>query len=225
MARIHSFAPGEYYHIYSRGVDKRHIFLDENDRQRFIKLLFWGNGKAFLSSHNHRDLSLSECIKRAPTKREPDVFIGAYCLMPNHFHLLIKERDPAGVSRFMRKILTGYSMYFNIKHERTGQLFESSFKTQHVIDDIHLKHLFTYIHLNPKKILLPHGNFDEEILLEKLASYPYSSFNDYMGVKRDEGQLIHKSEFPTYYSTKKEFAESLAEWGVDNYRGLTSVDI
>ena len=88
-------------------------------------------------------------------RKETLVDIGAYCLMPNHFHLLIRETAEGNISRFMLKLQTGYPMYFNKKYQRTGALFEGKFKAKHITNDNHLKYLFAYLHLNPVKITDP----------------------------------------------------------------------
>ena len=82
------------------------------------------------------------------------VDIGIYCLVPNHFHLLIKEKTENGISEFVKKVATGYSMYFNKKYERTGSLFEGPFKAKRIDTDEYLKYIFSYIHLNRKQIIV-----------------------------------------------------------------------
>ena len=150
MQRKFKFAPGEYYHIYSRGVDKRNIFLEDLDKDRFIKLIYACNSEKPVVFKTIQRLPLEE-IDRGETI----VDTGAYCLMPNHFHFLMREKKESGISAFLEKILTAYSKYFNKKYNRTGRLFESNFKAQHANDDNYLKYLFAYIHLNPVKNIEP----------------------------------------------------------------------
>lgn len=114
--RNFQFSEGEYYHIYNRGVEKRKIFMNDADHKRFIRLLYVANGTnpAHLSNYqgfNYQGLTLLE-IK----KGDSIVAIGAWVLMPNHFHLLLKEIKPGGISEFMQKLLTAYTMYFNTKY-------------------------------------------------------------------------------------------------------------
>jgi len=147
--RDFSFSVDEYYHIYNRGTDKRIIFLDDDDKERFIKLLFIANGtEPFVFRDFPIGLPYVE-IDRG----EVFVAIGAYCLMPNHFHILVREKTEGGIVKFMSRVLTSYSSYFNKKYERTGRLFEGTFKAKHVDSDRYLKYLFAYIHLNPIKII------------------------------------------------------------------------
>src|SRR3970282_2610066 len=111
-----NFSLDEYYHIYNRGTDKREIFLDNLDKERFLKLLFVSNGnKPFVFRDFPIGLPYVKC-----DRGEPITAIGAYCLMPNHFHILVRETSENGITKFISKILTSYSMYFNKKYNRSG---------------------------------------------------------------------------------------------------------
>ncbi len=144
------------------------------------------------------------------------VEIGLYCLMPNHFHILVREKVEGGLSKFMGKLATAYSMYFNKKNNRTGTLFEGRFKAKHANADEYLKYLFAYIHLNPVKIIDPewkeNGIGDRDGAKKYLAEYSYSSYLDYMGTKRIEGKIINKSAFPEYFTDNKDFEQYINEW-------------
>lgn len=115
--------------------------------------------------------------------REKLVNIGAYCLMPNHFHILVHEKSEGGISKFMLKLSTAYSMYFNKLNDRSGALFQGPFKAKHADNDEYLKYLFAYIHLNPLKIIDPnwrnYGAIDRSKAESYVKNYPYSSFGDY----------------------------------------------
>src|SRR5674476_643636 len=153
MRRKFQFSIGEYYHIYNRGTDKRSIFLESNDYNRFVLILHLCNNKNPVDISNliREGLSFTELMNIEVEERLVD--IGTYCLMPNHFHLLLREQQENGISLFMKKLLTAYSMYFNKKHNRTGGLFEGPFLARHADTDEYLKYLFSYIHLNPIKII------------------------------------------------------------------------
>ncbi|MBI2482059.1 MAG: transposase [Candidatus Vogelbacteria bacterium] len=123
MARKLEFSPDEYYHLYTRGTNRREIFLDDNDHLRFILLLYTTNAKKVIHLSDHwrqeqTDLKKVFNLDRGSTL----VDIGAYCLMPNHFHLLVKEKSEQGISIFVQKLMTGYSMYFNKKYQQTGSI-------------------------------------------------------------------------------------------------------
>ncbi len=150
MARKIKLAIGEYYHIYNRGVDKRDVFMDEDDYKRFTFLLFICNSDKSIEVRNYIKNG-GETSVRSNTI----VDIGAYCLMPNHFHLLIREKTENGISKFIQKVSTAYTMYFNQKMDRSGALFQGVFKSKHIDSDEYLKYMFSYIHLNPIKIIQP----------------------------------------------------------------------
>ena len=143
-----SFVFGEYYHIYNRGNSKQKIFHEKEDYLYFIKLLYILNQK---NKKQLRDYTHDVFISRENC--DPLVAIGAYVLMPNHFHILITPTEDGSVSKFMQKISTGYVMYYNQKYKRSGSLFEGKFKSQHANNDRYLKYLFSYIHLNPLKLI------------------------------------------------------------------------
>src|SRR3989338_3244560 len=199
MERKLTFSVGEYYHIYNRGVEKRDIFTQKKDWARFHRLLYLANST---NSFIFRDLENKTFDKIKSGKIL--VAIGAYVLMPNHFHILAKEINNNGLSMFMEKLTTGYSMYFNKKYERVGPLFQGRFKAQHVDDDDYLKYLYAYIHLNPVKLIDPAwkevGIKDKEKASRYIKKYHYSSYNDYCGVIREEAAILTKSEYPDYFS-------------------------
>jgi len=119
-----SFVSGEFYHVYNRGNSRQEIFHSQTDYDRFSALLYAANGAASIDS---REVSLEDMFTF--DRGEQQVAIGAYCLMPNHFHILVTPLVEGGLITFMRKLATGYSMYFNKKHHRTGSLFEGRFKS------------------------------------------------------------------------------------------------
>ena len=132
------FSEGEYYHLYNRGVDKRVVFSRTPDYKRFLAYLYILNST---ESVRPTDILEKNNFDRAMTQRRGEqlVSIGAYCLMPNHFHLYVTPRIDDGISRFMQKVSTAYTMYFNKKYERSGALFQGTFKAQHVHRDVHAR--------------------------------------------------------------------------------------
>src|SRR6266853_650766 len=119
MTRPIEFSLGEYYHVYNRGSDKRRVFLSPRDYDRFVALLYMCNSPEPVHI-SLQGKSLSDLLKIKHKKRLVD--IGVYCMMPNHFHLLLRERVENGISQFMHKLATGYTMYFNKKNNRSGSL-------------------------------------------------------------------------------------------------------
>ena len=200
---------GEYYHIYNRGNSKKEIFHDDQDCGYFQKLLFIMNTEKRIA---FRDVGV-DVFKNV--EKEKVVSIGAYCLMPNHFHVLIKQENEKGISIFMQKVSTAYVMYYNKKYKRTGSLFEGKFKSKYAGIDSYLKYLFSYIHLNPLKIV--DSNWKKNKInsakhMAFLENHKYSSFLDYFGVERDELQIINKEAFPDYFPTKGKFIKELSSW-------------
>jgi len=124
------------------------------------------------------------------------VDIGAYCLMPNHLHLLLREIDYGGISSFMQKVGTGYTMYFNKKYERTGALFSGKFKAVHIESDAHSRRVINYIHANSAELFEPGWKKgvvrNEAKLKNRLLTYPYSSLIDYEGAERPQAVLLAK---------------------------------
>jgi len=148
--RKHKFAPGEYYHLYNRGVDKRKIILDEYDLERFLESITEFNTLETIGSIY--ELSFLKNRLGTPTTRSKLVSLIAYCINPNHFHLLITPLVENGVEKFMQKI-GGYTRYFNERHKRNGVLFQSKFKSKHVLDNRYLTHLSAYINMNNRNQL------------------------------------------------------------------------
>lgn len=211
MERKIKFSINEFYHLYNRGNNKTNIFLDDIDKQRFLKLLFVCNGEKPVVFKTIQGLTLDEI-----EKGDEVVEIGAYCLMPNHFHILVREKKDGGISLFMNKLLTAYSMYFNKKHERTGKLFEGVFRAVYVGNDRHLEYLFAYIHLNPIKIIEPEwkekGIRGGDRAKQFLKNYHYSSYLDYLGYERKEQKILNKENFPKYFEDFKDFDYYINNW-------------
>lgn len=184
MMRKEKFAAGEIYHLYNRGVRREPIFLEDSDRNRFIFLLLYCQLPLPLSNneyhanlfdqhgsfyqHTHR-----EQIEVALSLRRVELI--AFCLMPNHFHAVVRACEDVGVSKYLQRLQNAYTKYFNIKHKKTGHLFEGPFKAVRVKGNDQLLHLSAYVHRNPRSLQEWRG---------KEAEYPYSSFPDYLGENR-----------------------------------------
>lgn len=211
--RIHSLAIGSFYHIYNRGNSKQIIYKDVQDYQRFVGLLYSCNS---MSAVKYNNLPGNSDLLSTIKDSEPIVAIGAYCLMPNHFHILLTPLVENGVSIFMQKISTAYVMYFNKKYSRSGGLFEGKFRSSLAQDDIYLKYLFSYIHLNPIKMIDPlwkeAGIQNKNQALLYLNSYSYSSYADFSGIKRRENKILNISVFPNYFPHVKSFEKEILSW-------------
>jgi len=211
MSRNFELSVGEFYHIYNHGNGDRNVFLNDSDRWRFIKLLYLANS----TKQNHFD-DISFGQEFDINRDELVTFIGAYCLLDNHYHFLVKEKGEGGISKFIQKLSTGYTMYFNIKYHKRGSLFEGRFRAKHLDDDSYLKYIFSYIHLNPVKMI--DKNWKENGLknLPKtqkfLEEYKFSSYPDYLYDNRLIGKILNKEAFPMYFSDKKEIKEEMFDW-------------
>lgn len=221
MLRKDPFITGEYYHVYNRGIDKRVIFKLQRDYERFLMLLHVAN------SAEKTGLRLDDILNKQHKKfhevllldrGEPLVSVGAWCLMSNHFHLLVRQEVDGGITKFMKKLGTGYSMYFNIKYERKGALFGGLFKSKLIgVDDNYMRHLFGYIHLNPLGIKFSDwekdmGSYGKKEMKEFLENYRYSSYPDHTGEERAENNLLNKKQFPEYFTSTNDFKDF-----VENY--------
>lgn len=164
-----------YYHIYNRGVEKRTIFEDEQDYKVFL---------GYLKEHLSPPPKVEELLKsftlqgttfqgipHLPKNYFQKVDLLAYCLMSNHFHLLIKQIKKDSMEGFMRSLATRYSMYFNKKYDRVGSLFQGIYKASMIDSDNYLLHLSRYIHLNP-------AEFTKDLVSA------YSSYGEYLGLRK-----------------------------------------
>ena len=206
------FASGEFYHLYNRGNSKQKIFHNAEDYARFMGLLYACNQKENFKIDN---LSKGESLYETE-KRSKLVSIGAYVLMPNHFHLLITNKEENNISKFMQKISTAYVMYYNKKYERTGGLFEGKFKSQHLNTDRYLKYIFSYIYLNPVKLIdskwKDRGIQNKQKALKFLKKYTYSSYLDYLGINRLQNKILDTKAFPKYFPDKRSFLNEIFDW-------------
>jgi len=189
----------EIYHVLNRGVEKRSIFMEQNDYLRFIYDLYeFNDAKPTLNvNYSFKNMGL-----RNPYIRERDtiVHIHAWCLMKNHYHLLLSERVENGLTMFLRKLNVGYANYFNEKYKRVGSLFQGRTKRIHVNSEAYFLHILNYIHFNPLDYRPATRAWRERALKkpklahEYLLKYRWSSYPDYCG-KRNFPSLISTEVF------------------------------
>ncbi len=217
---------GEYFHVYNRGNSKQEIFINDKDKERFVKLLYLSNSEKRIC---FRDDIVDKNIDVWDFERgEPLVSIGAWVLMPNHFHIYITSHTPGvrenteslenktNIALFMNKLCTSYAKYFNTKYNRVGSLFEGPFKSTHIENDNQAKYLFSYIHLNPVKLIdlewKERGISDINTALKHLNTYKWSSYNDHLGISRKENKILELNSFPEYFSNIKDFNSEIFSW-------------
>ncbi len=213
-------ATGEIYHIYNRGVEKRNVFLEDFDYLRFIHDLFEFNDKNFVPKlyipAKFSGVGLPKIIENKERKpRKLLVEILAFCLMPNHFHLLVKQRLDDGVAKFMQKLGTGYTNYFNQKYERVGALFQGKYKAIHIVREAHLLHLPYYIHLNPLDLIAPEWRDrkikDLGVAMGFLEKYKWSSYPDYIG-KKNFPSVTQRDFLLDFFSNSEAYKAGMLAW-------------
>ncbi len=216
MRRI-QFVNDYLYHIYNRGTEKRNILLNEVDYFRFIHDLYeFNNVNATLNLA--RDIvrgSTSNNISNNKKPRELLVEIIAFCLMPNHFHLILRQLKERGITKFMQKLGTGYTMYFNQKNKRTGALFQGRFKAILVDKDNYFLPLVNYVHLNPVELIEPNwkeeGIRDRKKVNDFLEDYRWSSYPDYVGIKNFPS-VINKEFLISYFKNEENYKNFVNQW-------------
>ena len=214
------FSSGEIYHVYNRGVEKRNVFKNDLDRIRFIHDLFEFNDQSPALNvnyyFNHKSMEVEpQYIKAERKPRKLLVEILSFCLMPNHYHMLLRQKLDGGIVDFMQKLGTGYTMYFNQKYDRVGSLFQGRFKAILVKDDAHLLHLPFYIHLNPLDLITPEwrerkiGNYKKAI--DFLESYRWSSHLDYLG-KKNFPSVTQREVLLEFFNGSQNYARDMYQW-------------
>lgn len=222
--RIEPFTVGDFVHVYNRGNRKAEIVRDEKDKQHFLQMLRYFNTEhsiphTFANLKEHLGPHFDAALHWPDNwpKQKPIVKILAFALADNHYHLLLKEICEGGITKFMRKLGTGMTNYFNKKHEETGRLFQGAYKGRTIHKTAYLKYLSVYIQVKHPFEAMPGGvaaamkNFDKAY--EQAANYPYSSLGDYAGKRTSP--IIDKDIlgeiFPTPASYKK-FAKEAMEF-------------
>lgn len=216
----------ELLHIYNRGVEKRSIFEDDRDRVRFIHSLYEFNDTSPANNIAHffqnKDIA-SPYFE--PRVRECLVDIHGWCLMRNHFHMLVSERIDGGLAEFTRKLGIGYTHYYNERHERSGVLFQGRTKKKLIGSDAHFLYILHYIHLNPLDYVKGAGDWRDGSItksqraLAELDSYRWSSFLDYCGTKNFPSVItkeLFAGLFQDYRTEIEDYLKDLSLEGIEN---------
>jgi putative transposase len=217
------FVENEIYHITIRGVDGRIVFVDENDDWRGIFSLYEFNTTEPVTIRKKRKereqwkrVAMAKITGQIqPDKRDKLVEIIAFVFMPNHIHLLLRQLKLDGISIFMQKFNSGYTVYFNNKHQRRGHLFQGRFKAKHIDGDEYLKTVFTYIHTNPISIIYPgwkeKGVINKKTAVDFLENYPWSSYLDYIG-KKNFPSVTNREYLTKIFNSQKTIKEFVNGW-------------
>jgi putative transposase len=207
--RTLEFAVGEYYHLYGRGNAKQRLFRDDRDHIRFLFGILYFQ---FSQDINNISRQVSYYVKHSVFNIEPEtneriVELVAFCLMPNHFHLIVTPLSEIGVSQYMQRSLNAYAKYFNTKYEASGHVFQGPFGAVALENNKQLLYLSTYLHRNPR-----------ELAKEKYQEYPWSSCVDYLKQNRWASLLnpsIVTEQFPGPKAYRTFLEESIAKEVLD----------
>lgn len=186
-----------FYHVYNRGVEKRNIFLNRDDHLAFLHLL-----KTALSPEQGATLP-----RNRRKKFHDKIDLMAYCLMPNHYHLLLRQKTISGLTEFIRSVSTSYSMYFNKKYLRVGSLFQGIFKATDIRDENYLLWVSRYIHRNPPDF----------------QTYPFSSYDDYLGRRKTD--WLNTNLLLEFFESKRIGRQKNYQKFVDNSKEETPTDL
>lgn len=226
MARNISLTTGEIYHVFNRGVEKRNIFSRDIDYTRFLVVL------ALVNRESSRRLHLERIFKKYGQHSELSKMLElegvskgghlaeilAWCLMPNHFHLLLRQTKDDGISILFHRLQNSHSHYYNEVYKRTGALFGGPFKAVHVDMDQQFTHNSRYLHLNPLELFDPQWKErgyveDKEGAIKFLKGYKWSSLAEYLGTRQKFAPLIDKTPVMEYFNNNsEEYWKFLMEW-------------
>jgi len=210
-------AEGEYYHICGRGNKKQTLFWSDRDYLRFIfNILHLQSDKCFYNTSRYvdhygdsgsfrvSDSTITEIVA------DRNIELVAFCLMPNHYHLIVKNVAENGVSKYMHRVLIGFANYFNAKYDVSGHVFDGSYNLIHISSDEQLQYLFSYVHKNPIELPKWRDNYWE---------YSWSSCKDFGDANRWGGLLndeIITDQFSDFSAYKKFLQESSAKDDFDS---------
>lgn len=196
---IKQYQESGFYHLYNRGVEKRLIFIDEQDYAVFLNYLKEyllpkdeQSLKQGLSNPNIFHKEKDKILKLLRLNNFTDeISLIAYCILPNHFHFLIKQKSAKSIDKFMQSLCTRYAMYFNRKYKRVGSLFQAVYKAVLIASEEQFLHLSRYIHKQAlaKQALASQG--------ETLQSQP-SSYLEYLGIRKTD--WVHPEEILVHFS-------------------------
>lgn len=198
----------DFVHLIGRGVEKRDVVLDDSDRLRFIHNLY-----AFNDSNPVENYGLPARREERP-KRSLLVHIHAFCLMLNHYHLLVSEAVENGIPLFMQKLNMGYAKYFNERYERSGALWQGKYRKMYIENDAHFLYIPFYIHLNPLDYVMPQwrdgGVKNVREALKYLETYRWSSHLDYLGV-RNFPSITRRNELQELLGNRAAYERTVAD--------------
>ena len=220
---------GGVYHIINRGVEKRKIYLKNQDYSRFILgLEFFNGGESIdlwnlITAKGGSDPPFDRIMQQRQKNKSPLIELLAFTLMPNHFHLIVREIVEGGISLFMQKV-GGYTVYFNKQYDRVGSLFQSRYKVIPITTDEQLRVVFSYVHTNPIELFEPGWKEfkvkDPQQTFKKLQEYHWSSCQDYIGVPTFP-LATQRGFFLDFMGGEEKCLEAIKQW--IEYKANTTV--
>jgi len=189
--RFVHFTNAEIYHVLNRGTEQRPIFSDKRDYTRFINLLTYYQYERSLKYSNSTKNEATLPVWKGKGTKLAEVI--CFCLMPNHFHLMVKQLEVGGISKFLRVIQNSYAKYFNIKYKRIGSLFQGRFQAVHVTTDEQFMHVSRYIHLNPVVAEM----------VDNPKDFEWSSYKTY--INNENTELINKEALLTFFRSSTQY--------------------
>jgi putative transposase len=218
--RKEKFVPKEYYHIYSRTILNSAEFKNYRNAKKLEQTFLISNstnsGGAFQFIRNHKNAPTEDILKILKNG-EKLIDILCYTIMPDHYHLLVREVKNNGIKNFIHKCNTSIAKYINIKNERRGPLFESRFKSKHINTNKYLLHLSLYIHLNPLDFLVGkdwrrHGLKNWSSIKPKLLDYQWSSIKYFLDTAPKNPIISGTEIIREQFDNKKEYENFLRDW-------------
>lgn len=205
---VRNFTKNMHYHVFNRGVEKRKIFLDENDHNIFLYYL----SIYLLPLEEALTLYPKLPIRLHQKNLNKEVELLSYVLMPNHFHLLLRQNTINGISKLLKQVTNAYTFYFNTKYERVGGLFQGVFKAVQIDTDEQLLHTSRYIHLNPVVA----------DIVKNPKYYKWSSYPEYISEDKPAQSFVQKGSILSYFSSPAKFEDFVRDQ-VDYARELEKI--
>jgi len=224
MLRKESFVPNEYYHIYNRTIFNLPEFKNTENARRLNQAFFIANStkasEAFLFLRNNKNATMEDVLKII-NRGKKLVDILCYVIMPDHYHLLLKERAENGITSFIHRCNISIAKYINIKNDRSGPLFESLFKSKHISINEYLLHLSLYIHLNPLDFLenknwRNHKLKNWNLVRKKLLDYPWSSLRYFLNENYQDEIISGTEIILSQFKNRKEYEIFLQSWSEES---------
>lgn len=233
MIRKEKFVPGEYYHIYSRTILNLPEFKDREKANKLAQTFLLGNSTASSQAFDYLRTTRNSTLEKAieiSKRGERLVDILCYSIMPDHYHLLLRELKENGITSFIRRCNTSIAKYINTKFDRSGPLFGGNFKSKHIDSNEYLLHLSVYIHLNPLDFLSgKEWRFsklkDWQLEKEKLLNYRWSSLKAFLD-ENFKDQIISGTEIILdQFKNKKEYEMFLMDWSTESLEEIREIII